>query len=761
MTAVASPPSVQSGSRLGWYSTGNGGQGALSSVNAEEVSRMFMPRKHVQRSNSSSSLNSNSSTTTVIETNGSRDTHTAQSSNSETGTWSSKKKPSRNPWPTSKAEPIAGVTNTRSQAVPAFSSGPTASSTMSAMHQPSNIVPSQHMLQSPQQNGVRQTNGQSAEPPAILALTPMNGTFEKKQINVPFYPEVLRIGRQTNAKTVPTPVNGFFDSKVLSRQHAEIWADKAGKIWIRDVKSSNGTFVNGHRLSLENRESEPHELRENDTLELGIDIVSEDQNTIVHHKVSAKVEHAGLYGTTPNILDLNFGDLDPASGGGLLPSPLSQPLSHLRGRSGSNASNRSVQSNATNHINAMHQQRQMNYWNSPISVEQVVKRLTSELKQAKQQSQDLRQTDEFLTAIMKPGYAEKEKANKPSPLESSGPRQLNGRPKMPRVDSFSRFSEPPAPPPQQPLPEKPDAPPRGGPDAFSPLKRSDTDKPKSASTSSPVSRDSSQILALLESLSTTKRELETQGTRIKELEDLLRQEKAARESAEEKVKKLEMNSLSETLDAVDVPAERDVDAALSHELPVDQEHDGLEANVETNGSVPSSEAPVASDPEKAELSTEAQLQRRLESVMQQMDEMSKQVASFKERAEKADNDNVELRKSLAEMIETIRKERAENASTAIKDSKFHTQGHDSSKIISGHAGSAEDGAVEPKAGDSSVECFEPVSKNVEMDGASTAIAHWQRRHYLEEASPYASMLGVVLLGVGLMAYLNGWQKMDK
>lgn len=372
MTAVASPPSVQSGSRLGWYSSGDGGQGALS-VNADEVSRMFMQRKPIQRSNSSSSLGSTSSTSTVTS---SQDTHANQGSDSE-GTWSSKKKPVRNPWPSSKSEPVAGVTNTRSQAVPAFSSGPTASSAMSAIHQPSSIVPSQHMLQSSQQqNGPRQTNGQSSDPPAILVLTPMNSTFEKKQINVPFYPEVLRIGRQTNAKTIPTPHNGFFDSKVLSRQHAEIWADKSGKIWIRDVKSSNGTFVNSQRLSPENRESEPHEVREHDTLELGIDIVSEDQNTIVHHKVSAKVEHAGLYGSTPNILDLNFGDLDPASGGGLLPSPLSQPLPHMRGRSGSNLSNRSVQSVASSQFNAMHQQRQMNYWNSPISVEQLVKRLT-------------------------------------------------------------------------------------------------------------------------------------------------------------------------------------------------------------------------------------------------------------------------------------------------------------------------------------------------------------------------------------------------
>lgn len=380
----------------------------------------------------------------------------------------------------------------------------------------------------------------------------------------------------------------------------------------------------------------------------------------------------------------------------------------------------------------------------------------SELKQAKQQSQDLRQTDEFLAAIMKPGYAEKEKASKPSPLESSGPRQLNGRPKMPRVDSFSRFSEPPAPPPQQPLPEKPDAPPRGGPDAFSPLKRSETEKPKSASTNSPVSRDSSQILALLESLSMTKREIETQGTRIKELEDLLRQEKAARESAEEKVKKLEMNSLSEKIDKVVVPAERSLTASSDLEPLVDEEHDVSEVTVQTNGSILQSEAPAASEPEKAELSTEVQLQRRLDSVMEQMDEMSKQMASFKEREEKAENENVELRKSLAEMIETLRKERLERASTAVTEGKSHAQAYDSGKIISGHAGLA----VEPRAGDSSVESFEPVSKSSEMD-ASTAIAQWQRRHYLEEASPYASMLGVVLLGVGLMAYLNGWQKMDK
>lgn len=92
MTAVASPPSVQEGPRLGWYDSGKGGQGALTSMN-DEVSRMFMPRKSIQRSNSSSSLGSNSSTSTVVA--GSQNVHAVQSNTAESCTWSSKKKSSR------------------------------------------------------------------------------------------------------------------------------------------------------------------------------------------------------------------------------------------------------------------------------------------------------------------------------------------------------------------------------------------------------------------------------------------------------------------------------------------------------------------------------------------------------------------------------------------------------------------------------------------------------------------------------------------
>ncbi|KAE8144069.1 hypothetical protein BDV38DRAFT_267136 [Aspergillus pseudotamarii] len=711
---------------------------------------MFMPRKTIQRSNSSSSLGSTSSTSTVTST--PQNTNADQSHNPESATWSSKKKPSRSLWPSSKSEPVSGVSNARSQAMPAFSSGPTASSAMSAIHhQPSSIVPSQHMLQ-PQQNGVRAGSAPSGDPPAILTLVPLNGTFEKKQINVPYFPEVVRIGRQTNAKTVPTPANGFFDSKVLSRQHAEVWAEKGGRIFIRDVKSSNGTFVNGTRLSPENRESEPHELRENDQLELGIDIISEDQTTVVHHKVCCKVEYAGVYGTMPNILDLTLGDLDPASGGGLLPSPLSQPLSHMRGRSGSSLSNRSIQSTASSQFNALQQQRQMNYWNSPISIEQVVKRLTSEMKQAKQQSQDLRQTDEFLTNLTKSGHSEKERV-KSSPADSTSSRQVNGRPKMPRLDSFSRFSDPPAPPPQQPLPEKPDALPRNGADATSPLKRSDTEKPKIGATSSPVSRESSQILSLIEALSSAKRELDSQGARVKELESLLLEERTARKTAEEKARSLEMRAKDDEIVANHTISD-------SHTVG-NQEASSEQSNPKetlVNGVSPEPSLDQSTREEKPATTNNNDLQQRLEAMMEEMEEMRKQITVFRDRAEKAECETAETRKSLAEMIETLRREREERSE---KSNEPITQTQDAADHSS--PSSADEAKNHPVA-DSGTgpECAGTSPLFKEAKSPDTTFATQPRKHdVLQHSSPYASMLGVVLLGVGLMAYLNGWQKMDK
>ncbi|KAJ6510382.1 SMAD/FHA domain-containing protein [Mycena sanguinolenta] len=120
-----------------------------------------------------------------------------------------------------------------------------------------------------------------------LNLYPLNDSFIPKHISLNPSGRRVKIGRQMNAKTSPGERNGYFGSGVMSRQHAEVWEEN-GKIFIKDVKSSNGTFVNGERLSPEGLESEPFELKSEDTVEFGVDIVGEN-NIIIHHRAAARV----------------------------------------------------------------------------------------------------------------------------------------------------------------------------------------------------------------------------------------------------------------------------------------------------------------------------------------------------------------------------------------------------------------------------------------------------------------------------------------
>ncbi|KAJ7336465.1 kinase-like domain-containing protein [Mycena albidolilacea] len=121
-----------------------------------------------------------------------------------------------------------------------------------------------------------------------LYLYPLNDSFIPKHISLNPPGQRVKIGRQTNLKTSPAEWNGYFDFRVISRQHAEVWEEN-GKIFIKDVKSSNGTFVNGERLSQEGLESDPFELKTDDNVEFGVDIVGEDNKTIIYHKAAAQV----------------------------------------------------------------------------------------------------------------------------------------------------------------------------------------------------------------------------------------------------------------------------------------------------------------------------------------------------------------------------------------------------------------------------------------------------------------------------------------
>ncbi|EDO14658.1 hypothetical protein Kpol_340p5 [Vanderwaltozyma polyspora DSM 70294] len=178
----------------------------------------------------------------------------------------------------------------------------------------------------------------------VMILKSLNGTFDTKYLAIPFKPDGMKLGRpvasnannnsnSNNSSTnnnnsgnnnnsnnnnsnnngnpnngnpnngnnnnnnnsrnrdmhQPPMVksdNGYFDSRVLSRNHAMLTCDpNTGTILIHDLKSSNGTFVNGNRIG---QSDVP--LKIGDMVDLGTDIDSKSE----HRKISAYIEDISI-----------------------------------------------------------------------------------------------------------------------------------------------------------------------------------------------------------------------------------------------------------------------------------------------------------------------------------------------------------------------------------------------------------------------------------------------------------------------------------
>ncbi len=110
-------------------------------------------------------------------------------------------------------------------------------------------------------------------------------SFEKpeeylKILAVPESPDSLKIGRQNMPKATNKITDGFFDSRVLSRSHAELFV-KENKLYIRDLKSSNGTFINNKKLE----PYKDYELKVGDKLDLGTTLESQ----VAHKKITCVI----------------------------------------------------------------------------------------------------------------------------------------------------------------------------------------------------------------------------------------------------------------------------------------------------------------------------------------------------------------------------------------------------------------------------------------------------------------------------------------
>ena len=65
---------------------------------------------------------------------------------------------------------------------------------------------------------------------AAVTLSPNNDSFDTKTLFIK-ETQTIKIGRKVSNKTTPSADNGFFDAKVLSRNHEKIFFEN-NKIYI-------------------------------------------------------------------------------------------------------------------------------------------------------------------------------------------------------------------------------------------------------------------------------------------------------------------------------------------------------------------------------------------------------------------------------------------------------------------------------------------------------------------------------------------------
>lgn len=368
------------------------------------------------------------------------------------------------------------------------------------------------------------------------------------------------------------------------------------------------------------------------------------------------------------------------------------------------------------------------------------------MKLAMQQSNDLQRARQCIDSMLgntvkSPDKDSKQNSEKsrPSPIKS-------------KTDLKAHFSEPPAPPPQQPLPEKPDVARALADPLIQPLlRRSDTARPESANSSPTRSDHSSDILRLCEELKLAKGEISNQTERMKTLESELAQERTARENAEERAQKLERKDSVKT-----------------------------NANAQSDGGDGTTEGESAGSATRdfAEMMTTqdspSDLQAQVERLRASMDEMKQQMEAYRRRAESAETERDETRKTLAELIEQRRTERAEHndASSPKKgqrlprselnaNNKVPANGH----VVAPKRDSPTSSALLQWAG---TEEGKPIDK--EQAAAMTrflsehdllpASESW-RTQVTHHGTPYVSALSVVILGVAMMTWMNGWTKVER
>lgn len=280
----------------------------------------------------------------------------------------------------------------------------------------------------------------------------------------------------------------------------------------------------------------------------------------------------------------------------------------------------------------------------------------------------------------------------------------------------------------------------------------------------------------MEALKIKTHELDSKVDYIKSLEVDLAREKQRREIAERKLSgdphdrldherngTLEEDAFEPPLNSMEV---------MEHAMPngyVPENGDEKALSRSASSSTIRNHETSARSTENAS-SLAARLQAQLDLRNREMNEMKRLMESYRQRTEEAE----EGRRSLAEMVENIRAGRDKNAIPAMNDNDpthFDSQANGSSimsaksthsRDLDGHPSSSQLAHRQPNGSAAMGNLHSKIEKTV-----SNVLQQHQREWggpaggggggRMVQSAPYVSMVGVVLIGVGIMTWLNGWQ----
>lgn len=380
------------------------------------------------------------------------------------------------------------------------------------------------------------------------------------------------------------------------------------------------------------------------------------------------------------------------------------------------------------------------------------------MRNAKLQHHDLIRTGQFITALVTKDDIKNQ--DNPDGIEAPKP-HVNGNVPFKSENSKTRFSEPPAPPPSQPLPEKPDV--ARASDAPS-LKRGITERPKSH----PFPKDANvnQVMQLTEALNIAKKELDSNSARVRDLERMLNEEREARLQAEVLMQKMAVSQQAVTNGLPLTNGHSELEKAF--EPPTEQSQT---TDTSAPGDVVSEKSPKA-DTSNIEAMAAA-FQARIESMTTEMKGLREQLEAFRNRAEKAEAERDADRKTLSQLILQIRERDEKEQQAAARKSRSSSRGRSregtqekeveqtlpkaNGATVTGPTQA--DGSSEDHAED--VSSLALTENTLKPSSSSAAIVYPHNDRALIQAMPYVSVIGVVFIGMGLMAYLNGWQPQAK